>query len=157
MTVDSVTACMAVDTSGGVNDFSKCGELKNVVCQYSTIITGYSPSRILSSVTRLQCDQKNRQKSLKEPKNDYTRTMIELFKNCLRMWKIWANKLLPKALKSCPKSNKSPKSHCQIGQSYKQFTLANYDSRVVIQTIFQSVHLKSPTLRAQNFYKIGHF
>ena len=24
------------------------------------------------------------------------------------MWKIWTNKLLPKALKSCPKSNKSP-------------------------------------------------
>ena len=24
------------------------------------------------------------------------------------MWEIWANKLLPNALKSCPKSNKSP-------------------------------------------------
>ena len=24
------------------------------------------------------------------------------------MWEIWANLLLPKALKSCPKSNKSP-------------------------------------------------
>ena len=24
------------------------------------------------------------------------------------MWKIWANKLFPNALKSCPKSNKSP-------------------------------------------------
>ena len=24
------------------------------------------------------------------------------------MWMIWTNKLLPKALKSCPKSNKSP-------------------------------------------------
>ena len=24
------------------------------------------------------------------------------------MWEIWANKLLPKALKSCPKYNKSP-------------------------------------------------
>ena len=24
------------------------------------------------------------------------------------MWEIWANKLLPKVLKSCPKSNKSP-------------------------------------------------
>ena len=29
-------------------------------------------------------------------------------KNCIIMWEIWANKLLPKALKSCPKSNKSP-------------------------------------------------
>ena len=28
------------------------------------------------------------------------------YKNCLRMWKIWANQLLLKALKSCPKSNK---------------------------------------------------
>ena len=24
------------------------------------------------------------------------------------MWEIWANRLLPSALKSCPKSNKSP-------------------------------------------------
>ena len=24
------------------------------------------------------------------------------------MWEIWANKLLPKVLKTCPKSNKSP-------------------------------------------------
>ena len=24
------------------------------------------------------------------------------------MWQIWTNQLLPKALKSCPKSNKSP-------------------------------------------------
>ena len=24
------------------------------------------------------------------------------------MWEIWANKFLPKALRSCPKSNKSP-------------------------------------------------
>ena len=24
------------------------------------------------------------------------------------MWEIWANQLLPQALKSCPKSNKSP-------------------------------------------------
>ena len=31
-----------------------------------------------------------------------------LSKNCLRMWEIWANLLLPKALKTCPKSNKSP-------------------------------------------------
>ena len=29
-------------------------------------------------------------------------------KNCLRMGEIWANKLLPKALKSGPKSNKLP-------------------------------------------------
>ena len=31
-----------------------------------------------------------------------------MYKNCQRMWEIWANKLLPKALKSCQKSNKSP-------------------------------------------------
>ena len=30
------------------------------------------------------------------------------YKNCLRMREIWANELLPKALKSCPKSNKFP-------------------------------------------------
>ena len=33
---------------------------------------------------------------------------FDTFKNCLRLLEIWANKLLPKALKSCPKSNKSP-------------------------------------------------
>ena len=26
---------------------------------------------------------------------------------CLKMWEIWANYLLPRAIKSCPKSNKS--------------------------------------------------
>ena len=38
-------------------------------------------------------------------KNDSYR---HLYKNCLRMWEIWANYLLPKALKSCPKLNKLP-------------------------------------------------
>ena len=31
-----------------------------------------------------------------------------LYKICVRMWEIWANELLPNALKSGPKSNKSP-------------------------------------------------
>ena len=31
-----------------------------------------------------------------------------LYKNCQRMWEIWTNRLLPKALHSCPKSNKLP-------------------------------------------------
>ena len=30
------------------------------------------------------------------------------YKNCLRVWEIWANWLLPKALKSCPTCKKSP-------------------------------------------------
>ena len=30
------------------------------------------------------------------------------YKNCLRLWDIWAKQLLPKAVKSCPKFNKSP-------------------------------------------------
>ena len=29
-------------------------------------------------------------------------------KNAYEIWEIWANKLLPEALKTCPKSNKSP-------------------------------------------------
>ena len=33
---------------------------------------------------------------------------LHLYKNCLRMGKIGANKLLPKALKGCPKYKKSP-------------------------------------------------
>ena len=31
-----------------------------------------------------------------------------LYKNCLRMWEIWAIYLPPKTLKSCPKSHKLP-------------------------------------------------
>ena len=31
-----------------------------------------------------------------------------LYKNCVRMWKIWANLLLPQTLEICPKSNKLP-------------------------------------------------
>ena len=42
-----------------------------------------------------------------------------LYENCLRMWEIWENKLLPKALKSCPKSNKLP----------DQVTLLTVDTR----------------------------
>ena len=44
------------------------------------------------------------------PKNDFTRKIKYLFrhnyKNCPRMREIWANYLLPKSLKTCPKSNK---------------------------------------------------
>ena len=77
------------------------------------------------------------------------------------MWEILANLLLPQALKSCPKSNKSPnlvtlvpsqedledcrwkinvEDHLKLasGQSYKHFMLVTYDSRVVIRGIFQS-------------------
>ena len=41
------------------------------------------------------------------------------------MWEIWANKLLPKAIKSCPKSIKSPNmvqlcGACSLG-------MCNYD------------------------------
>ena len=31
------------------------------------------------------------------------------------MWEIWANQLLPKAFKSCPKSNKSPNLVTLVG------------------------------------------
>jgi hypothetical protein len=40
MTADAVTNCMAIDSQGGLNDFSKCGSLKNVACQYHTLLTG---------------------------------------------------------------------------------------------------------------------
>ena len=55
--------------------------------------------------------EKNSQMSIKVAqkwfnlKND---RFWHLFKNCLRMWEIWTNELLPKALKSCPKCKKSP-------------------------------------------------
>ena len=38
-----------------------------------------------------------------------------LYKNCVKMWEIWENKLLPKALKTCPESNKSPNLVTLIG------------------------------------------
>ena len=34
------------------------------------------------------------------------------------MWEIWANLFLPKALKSCPKSNKSPDLVTLLGFNY---------------------------------------
>ena len=62
------------------------------------------------SVTR-----KNRQRSIKvaqkwfHQKND---RFWLLYKNCLRMWEIWANYFLPKALKTCPKQKIW--SHCLL-------------------------------------------
>ena len=44
--------------------------------------------------------EKNCRMSIKVAQND---RFWNLYKNCLRMWEIWANLLLPKALKSCPK------------------------------------------------------
>ena len=45
------------------------------------------------------------------------------------MWMIWTNKLLPKALKSCPKSNKSPNlvtlSAC-LGGNYFQIKVTRF-------------------------------
>ena len=55
--------------------------------------------------------EKNRQMSIKvaqkwfHKKND---RFWNLYKNCLRMWEIWAKSLLPRALKSCPKCKKLP-------------------------------------------------
>ena len=62
--------------------------------------------RYIISVTR-----KNAKCPEKVLKTDFTRKMNDFdtfYKNCLKMWEIWANLLLPKGLKSCPKSNKSP-------------------------------------------------
>ena len=69
---------------------------------YGSTFFWWSPS----SVTRKNCQRsiKVAQKWFHE-KNDI---FCQLYKNSFGMWKIWANLLLPKALKSCPKSNKSP-------------------------------------------------
>jgi hypothetical protein len=40
MTADAVTACMGIDSQGGINDFSKCSDLKSVVCQFDNILIG---------------------------------------------------------------------------------------------------------------------
>lgn len=36
MTVDIGFGCMAIDTSGVFNDFSRCTDFKSIVCQYPT-------------------------------------------------------------------------------------------------------------------------
>ena len=53
--------------------------------------------------------EKNRQMSIKVTQKLF-HLKIDRFwhKNCLWMWEIRANELLPKALKTCPKSNKLP-------------------------------------------------
>ena len=64
----------------------------------------------LRSTQSVACDikpvwpEKNRQMSIKVAYDRFW----HFYKNCLRMWDIWANYLLPKALKSCPKCKKSP-------------------------------------------------
>ena len=48
------------------------------------------------------------------------------------MYEIWANKLLPKALKSCPKSNKSPNLVTLVAVNNWKiffFTATDWDSR----------------------------
>ena len=55
--------------------------------------------------------EKNRQMSIKVAQNWFhykNDRFWHLYNNSLRMWEIWANWLLPMALKSGPKSNKSP-------------------------------------------------
>ena len=63
-------------------------------------------------VSSEQCNQKkNRQISIKVAQKWFHKKnyiFLHLYKNCLRMWEIWANELLPKALKSWQKSNKLP-------------------------------------------------
>ena len=63
-------------------------------------------TRVMNSVTRKKLPNvyKTAQKWC-HWKND---RFIHLYKKCLRMWEIWANYLLPKALKRCPKCKKSP-------------------------------------------------
>ena len=74
---------------------TKINFVKPLLCVYNS-----------TSVTR-----KNPQMSIKvgqkwfQLKNDI---FWHLYKNCLRMCKIWTNLLLPKVLNSCPKSYKSP-------------------------------------------------
>ena len=45
------------------------------------------------------------------------------------MWEIWANLLLPKALKSCPKCKKSP----------NLVTLSTADLRLIFEAVFEVV------------------
>ena len=81
--------------------FDVCGNVFN-----QKVFTKSKLSAAVSSVTR-----KNRQIFIKVAQKWFhykNYRFWHLYKNCLRMWKIGANLLLPKALKSCPKSKKSP-------------------------------------------------
>ena len=52
--------------------------------------------------------EKNRQISIKVTQKWFHWKNDRFWLNCLRMWENWANLLLPKAWKSCPKCKKSP-------------------------------------------------
>ena len=66
--------------------------------------------RLVWSAPWLQCDQKKLPKVFKSCPKMITLEkwwILTPLQKVLRMWEIWANYLLPKALKRCPKSNKS--------------------------------------------------
>ena len=49
LTVDAVTNCIAVDTQNVLNDFSKCGDLKNVICQFDNLLIGEAPKTYMAA------------------------------------------------------------------------------------------------------------
>ena len=66
-------------------------------------------NKVLRLCTTLgQCDQKKLQNIYKSCPKVISLERWHLYKNCQRMWEIWANKLLPKASKSCPKCRNRP-------------------------------------------------
>ena len=79
-----------VGWGGGQTDRGKYNEMSDG----SNIESGGSRGRCWKG-TRGQCDQKKIAKCLQKlPKNDFSRKIIDfynLYKNCLRMDKIWAN------------------------------------------------------------------
>ena len=56
------------------------------------------------------------------------------------MWEIWSNQLLPKALKSCPKSNKLPNLVTLVGgPQFDTFKFSSFTTRIK-QLIYLLIH-----------------
>ena len=52
------------------------------------------------------------------------------------MWAIWTNQLLPKALKSCPKSNKAPNLVTLTLQGSNLFFVCSHLSKFTVNGVF---------------------
>ena len=88
--------------------------------------------------------------------------------NSLRLWEIWANLLLPKALKSCPKSNKLPDLVTLLPTYFvpfdlQQLSLLSYrlDLKAIVINIFEMICISLSRFEyfyvfsSSLFYKLG--
>jgi len=64
MTVDAGFGCMAIDTSGVLNDFIRCTDYKSIICQYPTPIGSKSSLRVFPEICSMRFSQKNFQECI---------------------------------------------------------------------------------------------